>query len=557
MKLSLSLLAGACCVLARTTAASVSIRGGHVTTEETPLSNVAEPAIPIGHDQNFINSIHAAMYGPKDGSGTASDGSKHRVLQNGPPCGAVAFPCARGAVCSPDPLSTNANPDRCVCEVSNGFTNAPDSEYATGIVTNGLQGYFACKSIDECNNEAGSTNVCASEDTGGICVDEDGLSNRFTCFCKPGYRATSSGDHGPESCEKLTPDPTPAPTPAPTSTDDCSLTCLGAGKVCAGSPATCQCDVGFIATMNGECLTVPVVEELDPCDPVTLDDCSEPERECDQTIKKCVCLPGFQSPSGLGGQCTIQENECALGTDVECDQRGRKGPNPRSECTDRENLDFNGNVQQGYTCECILPYVDAPNKIRGTDCILGSPSPTSAPVTAPTDIPVPGVVPAVPDVPLPCTTFNCGAFSTCIAAVNQCICLPGFGPIAGSVPFACVKLCSIDIDCVANQFCGNATVPNECEACPSEDPYRVQDSADGCNDCAPGTFLNGTQCDPIVAEDSTTTTTDTMSTGPMVGLNPCALCNIAINTTTTDTILSTSPMVGLNPCSLCNIAINP
>lgn len=252
-------------------------------------------------------------------------------------------------------------------------------------------------------------------------------------------------------------------------------------------------------TESGDCLDNPMAQNLTSCDPSLNDDCLEPERECDKLLTKCVCINGFFQPAGAGGQCQ-QENECLAQTDVACDRRGRGGLNPRSKCIDRAPIDGdNGNPRQGYTCECLPGFMDAPNAIRGTNCqeVI---EPTPAPVTPSPTTSAPVAAAVVENTrPLPCTTFVCTTpNSFCAAEQNRCVCRSGFvQPPNGttfacvcpqgfaqspSSPFGCEKICEIDTDCPENELCG---FHNRCTACP-DGAFRNVNSTSGCVDpCNP------------------------------------------------------------------------
>lgn len=337
-------------------------------------------------------------------------------------CGSIKGTCTNGAHCISNP-NMGGN-DWCLCNEAIGYFNGTDFTDVDNVVKYGLHGYLSCLPGDECTNQFNSTNVCALDEDGGACEDRSPENGGYMCSCQSTYIADESsiGPHGPTAC---------------TNNNECVEFdgICGENKDCVDTDGSfeCTCKDGFSATQNGDCIETQQLGNLTWCISPTQSDngnnCTEPERECDEALQRCVCIPGYFQPAGVGSQC-VPLDHCALEMDVLCDRRGRDGPDPRSKCINQDPFyGGDGIARLGYRCECLLPgFQDSPNSIEGTNCseVEAPAAETAAPVAS-APVAASTMLAPAPTPPLPCTTFNCPVGQTCIAALNACRCNSNLG----------------------------------------------------------------------------------------------------------------------------------
>jgi EGF domain len=300
--------------------------------------------------------------------------------------------------------------DKCVCKL--GWTDPP-----------------YCRNLDECKEL--DPPPCKFD--GAVCVDEDphldgSPGGMYHCACKTkeGWiNGPISNDHGPLSCgdlDECSQDPAPCHPNA-------TCTNLKPGF-------TCTCKDGFEG--DGQVSCVP---KLPPVDPPKGQQCDKncltiPNTFCDETTRKCTCLVGFFSPSGLGGACQ-GINYC---------QDNLDNCSPHAQC-----IPLEGEADAGFfSCECNTGYITAPGFRQGTvcmphnecsdgtnncksnevcvdlsppntfECVLVTASPTPSPTPSPTVAPTPS-----PTIPL-CTGVTCGVQATCNTRTGICECNAGY-----------------------------------------------------------------------------------------------------------------------------------
>ena len=205
-----------------------------------------------------------------------------------------------------------------------------------------------CKNLNECKEL--DPPPCKFD--GAVCVDEfphlDGSpGGMYHCACKTkeGWiNGPISNDHGPLSCgdlDECSQDPAPCHPNA-------TCTNLKPGF-------TCTCKDGFEG--DGQVSCVPKVPPVNPpkgqqCDKDCL---TIPNTFCDETTRKCTCLEGFFSPSGLGGACQGR-NYC---------QDNLDNCSPHAQC-----IPLVGDADAGFfACECNTGYITATGFRQGTVCV--------------------------------------------------------------------------------------------------------------------------------------------------------------------------------------------
>lgn len=406
--------------------------------------------------------------------------------------GDTRMACTAEATCEPTAIVTKDGPqvvNRCRCREEDGFVTKPGTFMhpdIENIIASGNLDFYGCVQVDECIGH----NICPPADAGGICRDRDSGDGLYDCFCRRPNWIVAETDpiHGATKCQDL---------------DECAVfgdVICPDNSLCENTMGgyTCTCSEGFLETSGGNCIAPEIVEEFTGCDPNfnNGDSCPESNRFCDPGLTRCLCIDGLVQPGGAGGSC-VNVNECALGTDFRCDK-------PNAKC-----LDLTPTVEEplGYSCECLPGFVDAPNEVRGTNCIpVEVEVVTPAPVALIAETPAP--IAPVPPGPTPAcdTSFA----NECEAITGEVLCVNG----RGRVPPECTcdfrkfytavgqtSFINGDLACQLDECQENATI------CTASDPNSecIDDDTGFTCPCIDGFFLNSTSnlCENIPCSNDT------------------------------------------------------
>ena len=178
-------------------------------------------------------------------------------------------------------------------------------------------GYFyPCLWYDECANEY----PCAPPEQGGYCEDRAPdaaiLPTKYACGCRngftPGAEFAKEG-RGPLSCVDFN------ECVATNSNGEPLDNCDSEHGICTNTVGSfaCACEDGF--TGDGKtCTEVPLVLVID----ALADSChsciDKVSEVCGEVEQRCICAPGWFSPSGVGGACQSID-ECSDDAQNNCD----------------------------------------------------------------------------------------------------------------------------------------------------------------------------------------------------------------------------------------------